>query len=96
MRRSIAGRISFSVGVLILVICLGLGFLAYLRGSSAVIKQVEQALLMQAEESAHYVESRITIHLSTLEAIAARPEIQSMDWTLQQPVLQSELERLNL
>lgn len=96
MRRSIAGRISFSVGVLILVICLGLGFLAYLRGSSAVIKQVEQALLMQAEESAHYVESRITIHLSTLEAIAARPEIQSMDWTLQQPVLQSELERLGI
>lgn len=96
MRRSIAGRISFSVGVLILVICLGLGFLAYLRGSSAVIKQVEQTLLMQAEESAHYVESRITIHLSTLEAIAARPEIQSMDWTLQQPVLQSELERLGI
>ena len=59
-----------------------------------MIRQVEQALLMQAQESAHYVESRIAIHLSTLEAIAARSEIQSMDWSVQQPVLQSELQRL--
>lgn len=94
MRQSIAGRISISVGVLILIICWGLGFLAYLKGSQAVIRQVEQALLMQAQESAHYVESRIAIHLSTLEAIAARSEIQSMDWSVQQPVLQSELQRL--
>ena len=96
MRRSIAGRISFSVGVLILIICWGLGFLAYLRGSSAVINQVEEALLMQAEEAAYYVESRIATHLSTLEAIAARPDIQSMDWSVQQPVLQSELKRLGI
>ncbi|HHT37504.1 MAG: methyl-accepting chemotaxis protein [Candidatus Wallacebacter cryptica] len=96
MKRRIAVKIGVSVGVLILVICLGLGFLAYLRGSSAVINLVEAVLVMQAEEAAHYVESRLETHISLLEAIAARPEIQSMDWSQQQPVLQSELKRLGV
>lgn len=69
---------------------------SYLGGSRAVINQVETALLMQAEEAAHYVESRLLAHFSTLEAIAARPEIQSMDWSVQRPVLQSELRRLGI
>lgn len=96
MKKSIAVRLGVSIGVLILMICLGLWFFSYLGGSRAVINQVETALLMQAEEAAHYVESRLLAHFSTLEAIAARPEIQSMDWSVQRPVLQSELRRLGI
>ena len=50
MRGGIAVKISVFVGVLVLVISVGLGLIAYYSGSSAVIKQVEQALMSEAEE----------------------------------------------
>jgi len=94
LKRSIAVRISVYVGLLILAISVGLGLLAYNRGSSAVTKQVEEALIMQAKEAAEYLESRFEVQLTALETIAARPEIYGMDWNLQESVLQSEHERL--
>ncbi len=95
MRRSIAFRIGVYVGVLVLVICAGLGYLAYNRGSSAVINQVEQALVMQAEEAAVYVQSRIDADLTVLQTIAARPEVVTMIWALQRHVLEFEVGRLD-
>ncbi len=94
--KSIATKISFSVGILILIICVGLGWFAYNRGSSAVMTEVEQALLMQAEEASEIVEKTLGIHLAVLETIAARPEIQGMDWELQQPALLAERDRLEI
>lgn len=96
MRKGIALRIGAFVGVLVLIISAALGILAYYRGSSAVIKQVEQALIMQAEEAVEYLETRFQVQLTALQAIAARPEISSMDWTVQRPVLQSEVDRVGL
>ena len=96
MRKGIALRIGAFVGVLVLIISAGLGILAYYRGSSAVIKQVEQALIMQAEEAVEYLETRFQVQLTALQTIAARPEISSMDWTVQRPVLQSEVDRVGL
>lgn len=95
VRRSIAFRIGVYVGVLVLVICAGLGYLAYNRGSSAVINQVEQALVMQAEEAAVYVQSRIDADLTVLQTIAARPEVVTMIWALQRHVLEFEVGRLD-
>jgi len=96
LKRSIAVRISVYVGVLVLLISGGLGIIAYTRSSAAVTKQVEEALIMQAQEAAEYLESRFEVQLTALETLAARPEITSMDWDRQLPVLQSEHERLGL
>jgi len=95
VRRSIAFRISVYVGVLVLIICAGMGYLAYNRGSSAVIRQVEDALIMQAEEAAGYVQSRFDAELTLLETIAARPEVVNMIWALQRHVLEFEVQRLD-
>ena len=91
---SITTKISVYAGILVLIICAGLGFFAYNSGSSAVLGEVEQALVLQAEEAARYVEGRFELQLSTLEAIAERPEISSMDWQEQFPVLRAEHDRL--
>lgn len=96
LRKGIALRIGAFVGVLVLIISAALGILAYYRGSSAVIKQVEQALIMQVEEAVEYLETRFQVQLTALQTIAARPEISSMDWTVQRPVLQSEVDRVGL
>ena len=61
-----------------------------------MINLVEQALLREVEEAVVYLESQFQVQLTALEAIAARPESKSMDWEVQKPVLQAELERLGL
>ncbi len=94
MKKGIAFKISVFVGILLLIICSGLGMFAHTKGSSAVMKQVEFALIDEVKEAAEYVESRFETHLSILETIAARPEIKGMDWATQRPVLQEEWERL--
>ena len=96
LKRSIAVRISVYVGILVLIISAGLGIIAYTRGAAAVTKQVEAALVMQAQEAAEYLESRFEVQLTALATLAARPEIISMDWGRQLPVLQAEHERLGL
>ncbi|NLJ80948.1 MAG: methyl-accepting chemotaxis protein [Firmicutes bacterium] len=93
--RSLAAKISIYVGLLVLVVSVGLGIFAYQNGSSAVLEEVEQALILQAEEASRYVESRFELHLSVLEAVASRPEIQSMTWSIQESVLREEAERLS-
>lgn len=96
MKKGIALKISVFVGVLILVISAGLGLVAYLRSSSAVTRQVEQALIMQAKEAVEYLEARFQAELAALESIAARPEITTMGWAMQRAILQTELERLGI
>lgn len=91
---SVSAKIAISMGILILVVCAGLGVLAYRTGHSAVISEVEQALKMQAEEASTYVERGFEVQLSILETIAARPDIQSMDWQTQRLVIQAESDRL--
>lgn len=92
--RSIALRISFYAAALILLVCVALGVMAYWGGSSAVVEEVEQALVTQALQASEYLESRFDVNLSILEAIAARPELISMDWESQRAVLESEIKRL--
>ena len=58
LRKGIALRIGAFVGGLVLIISAGLGILAYHRGFSAVIKQGEKALIMQAEGAVEDLETR--------------------------------------
>lgn len=92
--KSLKLKISIYVGLLVFLMSLGLGFLAYNQGSSAVVSEVEQAIRLQAEEGSRYLESRFDAQLNILETIAARTEMQSMDWRQQEPVIHSEEERL--
>lgn len=94
MKRSIALRIGAYIGILVLVICIGLGYFSIKRGGAAVSHRVEEALLNQAAEAAKYIQLTVDRQMSILEAIAARQEIKSMGWMHQQPILTSEIERL--
>lgn len=92
--KSIVAKISIYASALILIICVGLGLIAYNNGSSAVLSEVEDALILQAEEASRYVERAFEMQFAILEAIAARPEIKSMNWETQESVLISENRRL--
>lgn len=90
---SVAAKASLAIGSLVLVMCVGLALVAYNSSSSAVMEEVEQALMMQAEEASHYVESRFQTEFGILEAIAERPEVKAMR-EAQRPSIMAEVERL--
>ncbi|NLY11247.1 MAG: methyl-accepting chemotaxis protein [Firmicutes bacterium] len=92
--QSVGAKIAIYASSLILIMCIGLVVLTYYRSSSAVIAEVERALLVQVEQASEYVESRFQVPLAVLEAIAARDEIKSMDWQVQEKVLKAEHERI--
>lgn len=92
--KSIAGKIAFYAALLVTLGSVGLAFLAYHYGSDAVVQEVEQALIMQAEESSQYLESVLDTPLQILGTLAARPELKWMDWGAQRLALRSEMERL--
>lgn len=91
--RSISARIAVVAAILIILFCAGLGLVAYTSGANALRGQVEEALEMQAIQASEYLEARFQVQLSVLEALASRPELASMDWSVQEPILHAEAAR---
>ncbi|PTN38621.1 methyl-accepting chemotaxis protein [Desulfonatronum sp. SC1] len=79
---------------LLLLVCGGLGFIAYDRASRAVIEQVQENIPLMAADGARLVKSSLEYHLLAIEGVAARYVIQTMDWPQQQPALEFEIARL--
>lgn len=92
--KSIRLKISLYVGLLVLVICLLLGVLAYNSGSSAVLAEVENMLIDEAEDAGQLLDNLIRRQIDILETIAARPDMVSMNWNLQREALETEANRL--
>ena len=66
---------------------IALGFISIERAVESLTKEAEKALHALAVEAARITESRIETQKKTLEMIAMQEDIQSMDWTVQQPIL---------
>ncbi|PTN37915.1 methyl-accepting chemotaxis protein [Desulfonatronum sp. SC1] len=80
---------------LLVLVCGGLGFIAYDRASRAVVGQVEEIIPLMAEDGAVLVRSRLDYHMLALEGVANRRFIQSMDWPQQRQAMEEDTERLN-
>jgi len=65
------------------------------RASISLKTEAEEALSLISHETAKLIESRIETQKKTLETIALMEYIQSMNWEIQQPVLQRQLEKTN-
>ncbi|SDK01306.1 methyl-accepting chemotaxis protein [Natronincola ferrireducens] len=95
MTLNLSKRITLLIMVLIAVVSLGLGITAIKLSSDAVRTEVENALLLLAEEADDYIEARIQGSLDVLETIANYNAMRSMDWEEQKETLALELERLH-
>ncbi|KLU40867.1 MAG: methyl-accepting chemotaxis protein [Limnochordia bacterium] len=91
--RGIAAKIAIYVGLFIFATAAGLGLLAYYSGARAVVNEVERALEMQAITAGEYLASRFEKHLTELMVIADQPEMKSMEWDKQHPILERALGR---
>lgn len=93
--KSIKTKLVVYFSILILISSAALGFISMQRASSSLREEAEGSLGLIAHEAAKVTESRIETQIRTLEVIAGQADIQSMDWAIQKPILESQLENTN-
>ena len=89
--KSISTKLIIYFSILILLSSITLGLVSIQRASSSLTKESEKTLAALAYEAAKTTESRLETHREILKIIAARGEVQRMNWSEQQSVLQNQL-----
>lgn len=93
--KSIRTKLVIYFSILVLLSSLTLGVVSLLRASDALTSEAEKSLSSLAADAAKLTESRLETQKMSLQMIALRDDIQSMDWQIQQPILQRQVQRTN-
>ncbi|SUY48089.1 methyl-accepting chemotaxis protein McpB [Clostridium putrefaciens] len=93
--KSIKSKLIVFLGLLIGVICIGLGSVSFISSSKALTSNIGKTLPKLAEESASNIEGRIEGNLKTLEVIATRQDIRDTQnsWESKELILLEEVKR---
>ena len=79
---SIKSRLILYVGLLILIICIGIGAAAYWNNSNLIISETEDRLIERAEDVTNIIESRLEEYFIYLEGLALREALADEDQSL--------------
>jgi methyl-accepting chemotaxis protein len=79
---------------LLLIVCTGLGYIAYSQSAKAVLEQVEANIVLMAEDGAKIIRSELNYYLVALEGIASQGVFQSSDWDSKRQVMLEATKRL--
>ncbi len=93
--KSIKTKLVIYFSVLILLSSILLEMISTQNINIALTKEAEKSLVSLAAEGARVTESRSETQEQCLKTIALLDKIRSMDWKLQQPILQRQVEGLN-
>lgn len=93
--KSIGAKLMIGFSLMIMLVCISLGYIASLRASYALQETTLENLMTRAEDGGKLVISKIEFNLEILETVAARDVILDMNWNEQLPVLIKEAKRLN-
>jgi methyl-accepting chemotaxis protein len=93
--KSIKAKLLVFLGLLIGVICIGLGAVSFVNSSNALKSNLEKTLPKIAEQTASNVQGRVEGDLNSLETIAARSDISNpnISWENKMPILLEEAKR---
>jgi methyl-accepting chemotaxis protein len=91
--KSIRTKLVIYFSILILCSSITLGIISVRQASASVKLEVEKSLALLASNASKLTQSRVETQIKALEMIAGRADIQGMDWAIQQPILQRQLER---
>lgn len=92
--RSIGSKLMALIGVIILVVCGGLGIIAYVTASRTVVNIINETIQQSAEEGSKLVAEKVQAELTLLGSIAAADTVRSMEWEQQAVMLKREQELL--
>lgn len=91
---SLSTKLVAGFSVLLLFICLVLGGIAVTTSSTALLNQINTTLPVKSADAAIIMEKEIQNMLSIIDTIAKTPNIRSMDFSMQLPILKNETTRL--
>lgn len=87
-------KMSIAIGLLIAVIAIGLGSLAYVFSSRALVRVSEEALVRMTTMGASEVATSLSLRLEVLQEIANRSQLRTPNWDTQRESLAPDIERL--
>ncbi|MBC2582246.1 methyl-accepting chemotaxis protein [Clostridium sp. DJ247] len=87
-------KIIIEIGLLLIAVCSTLGIVSYYSSYRALGDTINSSLQSKAAESSKLIAATLAQDIKAIKEVAARPEIQSMNTTLQTPVLLSESKNL--
>ena len=88
---SLKTRLVVTFSLVILLTSATIGYLAIERSKSALLKQTETSVAQQIRVETRTIQIQLETQLEILDLIAKRAEVQSMDWEVQQKVIQNEV-----
>nr|WP_253197438.1 methyl-accepting chemotaxis protein [Clostridium algidicarnis] len=93
--KSIKTKLIVFLGLLIGVICIGLGTVSFITSSKALASNVGETMPKLAEQSASNIEGRIKGQLDALEVMSTKEEIKDVEnsWENKMQVLLEEVKR---
>lgn len=93
--RSIKIKLTLFFGMLLLVICLGFGAVAYLESSNMLKANIDDTLPQMADQAANVIRSKLDIQLNALDALAGIDIIKGNDLSIDEKLelISSEAER---
>lgn len=90
----VGAKIAITFSILLLLGSSFLGYITYRDSSSALRNSINAFSVNNAEYAAKILEAYLENFIANLEAIAARPEVRTMEWEKQEAALISEVKRL--
>lgn len=94
MKTSLARKIAVFVGILIFVASSVLGSIAVKVSSDTLLEQNRDSMLQYAENSASYIDAKLSANLKALSEVALRTQTATMDYAVQKESLIHDIERL--
>lgn len=91
---SIRTKLMIKISVMLFVICIVLTGVSYLQSSSMLEGTIKNTMSSSATESAALLGKQLDIFKNSLETLARREGIVSMDWNVQEPITKTEAQRL--
>ena len=90
---SIGKKLTGGVIILLIITSAMIGALSYRQSSHALYDQVVENIPLMAGDGANLIRNELDRRLHILAETTENPDIRSMEWDRQQPVLNSAVER---
>lgn len=88
-------RLIIYFSMLILLSSVALGYISMQKSREIITAEAEETLVSLTKEAARLTQSRIETQMKTLEMISLSEDMDTMNWKLQQPILQRQLKNTN-
>ncbi|MPW27297.1 HAMP domain-containing protein [Alkalibaculum sp. M08DMB] len=90
--KSIKTKLVIYFSIIILISCITVGITSMVMTKNAIVKEIEKSVVESSIEAGKLIESEMDTHRQAIEIIANLDDVKSMDWEIQQAILQNQQE----